>query len=135
MSWDALPLELRLLILEFRNKLREKEAIKIQKRYLKFRAPEKAAIDLVLDKLPVDDDAVALCFDDYTRKIVEYCVKVLSGKYYVEFWNIILKCVKDGLVMDKPIVASLRNDFQNNYYSTSKAYNILYERFEAKLCR
>ena len=131
MNWEDLPLEIRLLILSFRNKLRENEAIKIQKTFKRYITPSKVAIDLVLDHLPVDDDAAALCFNEHTRKIMMYCLKVLTGKYDVKLWNELLICIELGLELDKDVISSFNKDFQNNYYSTQKAYIILFERFNA----
>ena len=90
MTWEDLPIEIRVLILIFRNKLREKEAKKIQHAFNRYIAPERAAKCLVLDKLPVDDDAAVLCFDHRARKITEYCLRVLSGKHKIKFWNEIM---------------------------------------------
>ena len=129
MNWEDLPLELRLLILSFRNKLRENEVIKIQRSFKRYIAPSKIVKDIVLDTLPVDDDAAVLCFDERSRKIIEFCTRVLSGKRDINFWNEILVCFEYGLILDKNIISSLNNDYQNNYYSTQKAYLILLERF------
>lgn len=99
MTWIKLPIELRVLILSMRHTLREKAQITIVRYWKKFYAPKKVAHYLVESERwsmggvwkdgVFGGDSMNVMFPE-TADIMEYCVKVLSGREKPNYWNVVL---------------------------------------------
>ena len=121
MTWDILPIELRVLILSKRHIMRKKAKETILRYWKKFQAPKQVACDLVLEErsgLPMS------VFHIETVRIMKYCKKVLSGREDQIFWHAILEELDNELWEYKE---------HDNYYfpNESLCYDIIkYNYFE-----
>ena len=91
MNWDKLPLELRVIILSMRHEMREDAQGTIVRCWKKFDAPKQVAHYLVESErfgLPM-----SVMFPE-TADIMEYCVKVLSGREKPVYWRAVLEEVE-----------------------------------------
>ena len=103
MIWDNLPLELRVLILSKRHEMRVNAQATIAKCWKKFEAPKKVAHYLVERERwstggvwnhgVFGGDSMNVMFPE-TADIMEYCVKVLSGREKPNYWKEILQEVE-----------------------------------------
>lgn len=111
MSWELLPIDIRVEILSLRYNIRNNAALIIQK-YL-----DEKAINRALS-LEIDINDCVLVMRPSTALIMEYCSKVVSGKNNFEFWTIILEQVNLGLIEDYDWAQELlsQNDTRYQYY-------------------
>ena len=129
MSLELLPMELYLLILrplrfqalstaavcktlgaavqELRDEIRDSACVAIQKCWGKFQAPKNIAKMLTRNWVWTDEFGIGAAFghepyvfDPETMQILEYCVKVLSGKEDPAFWQDVLRVVDFQLWMN-----------------------------------
>jgi len=63
-------------------------------------APTRAAVDISLN-LEIDENAEIHVMQESTAKIMEYCVRVLSGRQHRDYWKFILGLVRRGLWVDE----------------------------------
>ena len=121
MTWDILPIELRVLILSKRHIMRKEAKEMILRSWKKFQAPKQVACDLVVEErfgLPMSVLHIE------TVRIMKYCKKVLSGRENQIFWNAILEELDNELWENKE---------NKNYYSNNESlfYDIIkYNYFE-----
>ena len=119
MSWDLLPIDLRVLILSFRHEMRVNTCATIQKWWKKFQAPKNVA-----KMLCSTFGGFGVMHPD-TADIMEYCVKVLSGKENPKFWNMALDEVDYKLWVDE----YSGGPGAPYKFRTGEAYHILTRRF------
>ena len=113
MSWDKLPIELHIMILSFRNEIRNNASLTIQRSWGKYMAPSIAALDIILE-MEVDQNGTILATWKPNVKILEYCTRVLSGHINKSFWNVILEGIYEGLIADEVWVTEANyNDTPN----------------------
>jgi len=107
MSWIQLPIELRVLILSIRYDKRQDAQRMIASTWQKFQAPklvahhliekEKSQMAALIGLMGGVDVGIKLNIDvmlPHTANIMEYCVKILSGKEKPKYWNMILREVE-----------------------------------------
>ncbi len=131
MSWDALPTDLHVLILSFRNEIRNTASLTIQRVWGKYIAPSIAALDIILE-IEVDQNGIILATWKPNIKILEYCTRVLSGYNNKSFWNVILEGIYEGLIADEVWVTDAHCNNTPNikyYYYTEKLYYELLNKF------
>lgn len=131
MSWDKLPIELHIMILSFRNEIRNNASLTIQRSWGKYMAPSIAALDIILE-MEVDQNGTILATWKPNVKILEYCTRVLSGHINKSFWNVILEGIYEGLIADEVWVTEANyNDTPNlkYYYYTEHLYYELLNKF------
>ena len=119
MSWDLLPIDLRVMILSLRHEIREDAGLKIKKCWRKFQIPKKIA------KMLVGSVPLLGMMNPDTADIMEYCVKILSGKEHPVFWDNILSNIEYELWMDE-YSGGPGAPYKNR---SEKAYYILSQRF------
>ena len=104
MTWNILPIELRVIILSLRHTMREEAQRTIVRTWKKFQAPKKVAHYLVErerwsmggvwnEEGVFGGDSMNVTFPE-TADIMEYCVKVLSGREKPNYWKEILEEVE-----------------------------------------
>ena len=89
MNWDKLPLELRVMILSVRHEMREDARGTIVRCWEKFQAPKKVAQHLVETERMYISPMDVMYHE--VASIMEYNVKVLSGKEDPVFWKEVLE--------------------------------------------
>ena len=119
MSWDKLSIDLRVMILSLRHEMREDASRIIKKCWNKFQAPKMVA------KMLVGRAHAAGMMNPDTADIMEYCVKVLSGKEDWQFWNEVLVNIDYELWVDE-YSGGPGVPYKNR---SGKAYHILSQRF------
>ena len=110
MTWNILPIELRVLILSMRYTLREEAQKTIVRTWKKFYAPKKIAHYLVERERwsmggvwndgVFGGDSMNVMFPE-TADIMEYCAKILSGRENPNYWNAVLKEVEHEMWMNQ----------------------------------
>ena len=104
MTWEELSLDLRVLILSMRHKMRQEAQGTIVRYWKKFYAPKKVAHYLVErerwsmggvwnEEGVFGGDRMNVMYPE-TAEIMEYCVKVLSGREKPNYWKEILEEVE-----------------------------------------
>jgi hypothetical protein len=101
MSWSCLPIDIRCLILSERHTIR-KDALKtIKKAWDKFRAPKIVAYEIISPYMNAEHEYTIPVMDLQIAQIMEFCVKVLSGKEAPSFWNAVLEVLTQELWMNE----------------------------------
>lgn len=98
MSWNILPIELRVCILSMRHDMREDSQKMIVRHWEKFQAPKKVAQYLVNKErmgLPM-----GVMFPE-VASIMEYCANVLSGREKPNYWRAILEEVEHEMWLNQ----------------------------------
>ena len=130
MSWDSLPIDLRVLILEFRNDARAKYANIIQNAWKNHEAKMDASIDILLS-IDVDDNGILITLFEHTANVLEFCCKRFTGRNYEQFWMAVLEMLNMGLEKDTEFKEDTGR-LGNIYNRVEKAHAILVERFVNK---
>ena len=105
MNWESLPVEIRLLIIEKRNKIRQTAAKVIQKQWNKFQAPKQTAIYL-WERLKAENpddwepEYPCMIFPE-TAHIMKFTSKVLSGKEDHKYWSRLFGIISYGMYLDE----------------------------------
>ena len=100
MSWEALPIELRVQILSMRYNIRNNSSILIQKIWNKYLAKIENAIEVALE-LQVNVDGIFLVSCPSTSRIMEYCANVVNRKHHRAFWEFIIEQIQIGLFREE----------------------------------
>lgn len=127
MSWELLPIELRVMILDYRNDARNDYVKKIQNAWNNYAAKMDASIDVVLS-IDVDDNGTLITLFEHTANVLEFCCKRFTGRIYEQFWMAVLELLNVGLGED--IQHKEDTDRVGKIYNrVEKAHAILVERF------
>ena len=108
----------------FSDQKREDACRTIQNCWRRYIAPTWAAVDISLN-LEIDENAEIHVMRESTAKIMEYCVRVLSGRQHRDYWKFILGLVRRGLWVDE-FTGGSRACF---YVRVQNACDTLVERF------
>ena len=127
MSWELLPIELRVLILEFRNDARAKYANIIQTAWKNHQAKMDASIDILLS-IDVDANGILITLFEHTANVLEFCCKRFTGRNYNQFWMAVLEMLNTGLEKDTEFKEDTSR-LGKIYNRVEKAHAILVERF------
>lgn len=102
---ESLPRELREYIYDLRDVILSDTATKIQKKWLKYRAPKVAAEQLrdsVYELMTTDADGLEIdVMNPHTVQVIEYVATVLSGKEERYEWTLFLSAITRGLWEDQ----------------------------------
>ena len=97
MSWNSLPHDITIKILELRYKYRKTASEKIQRWWKATkRARELLAIDLSLE-IEIDRNEMIIVTNEKLYKLLDRCCTLISGRHYRDYWLIVLEGIKDGL--------------------------------------
>ena len=100
MSWENLPIEIRVEILSIRYDLRYTASNKIQNGWKKYMLPEVTAMDISLD-IEIDSDEIIMVSLPQTANLMEICAHIIRGKHNQDYWLVVMEGIKEGLVMDE----------------------------------
>ena len=148
MSYEKLPIELRMFILTKLHNIYETNARVIQTYWYKFSNPQKVAMKLWKDFEENDHDAWG---EDYyndqpnliipkTAKLMKYSSKVLTGKgnfKKIQFWKKIIYFIDDSLCLEQYTggpQAYLYNEIEEYFNIMSKKFNIILNE-DGRLCK
>lgn len=124
MSWELLPTEIRVYILDLRYRIRNTACEKIQNAWTKFILPDLTAIDIALD-IEIDEDQYIMVTTESTELIVKKCLKISSGKHHIWFWQEVAEKIKESLLVEE-----YSGGPGAIYYNrTEVVYNELLEKF------
>ena len=105
----------------FSDQKKEDACRTIQNCWLRYIAPSLAALKLALKLEICENNEIHIMRNDFNAKIMEYCVRVLSGRQHRGFWKYILELIKRGLWIDE-FTGGPRAYL---YVRVQKAYDIL----------
>ena len=126
MSWNSLPHDITIKILELRYKYRKTASEKIQRWWKATkRIRELLAIDLSLD-IEIDHSEMIIISSAKLSKLLNRCCALISGRHYRNYWLIILEGIKDGLLHHQLI----KDEQELLFYQQTK---ISYEKLLNKL--
>ena len=131
MSWDELPSEIILYILEFRYNIRNEAAYKIQKLWSSHILPDLTAIDIVLD-LELDQYNDIMVSVASTETILKKCLFITSGKHYSFFWKKLLFKIKSSLIVHRYSDDDWLAPQAINYRKIAVVYTELAKKFKLK---
>lgn len=100
MSWESLPIELRVQILSIRYNIRNNSSILIQNTWNKYLAKIENVIEVALE-LQVNVDGIFLVSSPSTSRIMEYCANVVNRKHHRAFWEFIIEQIQIGLFSEE----------------------------------
>lgn len=100
MSWESLPIEIRVEILSIRYDLRYTASNKIQNGWKKYMLPEVTAMDISLD-IEIDSDEIIMVSLPQTAKLMEICAHIIRGKHNQDYWLLVMEYIKEGLDIDE----------------------------------
>ena len=135
MNWESLPLEIRLVIIKKRNKIRQTAAKMIQKQWNKFQAPKQTTIYL-WEKLKADNpddwesDYPSMIFPE-TARLIDFTNKVLSGKENQKYWAPLFSFISYGLWINEYAGgpgAVYHNKIDDSIESLEKKFNVAWRR-------
>ena len=127
MSWELLPIDLRVLILKLRNDERNECVNKIQNAWKHYIDKMEATIEILLS-IDVDDNGTLITLFEHTANVLEFCCKRFTGRMYDQFWMAVLEMLNVGLGED----INYKEDtgkLGKIYNRVEKAHAILVERF------
>lgn len=133
MNWESLPVEIRLLIIEKRNKIRQTAAKVIQKQWNKFQAPKQAAIYL-WERLKAENpddwesDYPSMIFPE-TARLINFTTKVLSGKENQKYWSLLFSSISYGLWINEYVGgpgAIFHQKIQNDLKTLENKFNMIW---------
>lgn len=127
MSWNSLPHDITIKILELRYKYRKTASEKIQRWWKATkRARELLAIDLSLD-IEIDQNEMIIVTNEKLYKLLDQCCTLISGRHYRDYWLIVLEGIKDGL---KQQLVMKDNQEILFYQQTQISYRKLLEKLQ-----
>ena len=98
MSWNSLPHDITIKILELRYNYRKTASEKIQKWWKATKQRrELLAIDISLE-IEIDRNEIMIVSDAKLSKLLNRCCALISGRHYRDYWLIVLEGIKDGLL-------------------------------------
>lgn len=124
MSWDLLPTEIRVYILDLRYSIRNDACEKIQNAWTKYILPDLTAIDIALD-IETDQNQNVMVTTESTELILKKCLKISSGKHHIWFWQEIAEKIKESLLIEE----YNGGPWAVYYNRTENAYNELVKKF------
>ncbi len=127
MSWEILPIEIRIEILSLRHDIRYSSAKKIQKQWIKHMLPEVTALDLSLD-LEIDNDEIILVSLPRTARIMKLCANIISGKHNRFYWEIVMEGIKEGLELEEYMGGPSSIYYNRTEEAYEKILNKLYQK-------
>ena len=131
MSWAILPTEICVYILNIRNNIRNNSSKKIQNAWRKYIVKDCVAIDFALE-IEIDQFNEIMVSIPSTAIILNYCLSMTSGKFYLNFW----KTLAEKLYTSLQIYKYTENEWPtleaNNYRKIKIQYNKLLEKFNLK---
>ena len=137
MRWEYLPHEIRLLIIQKRNKMRQNAAKQIQKQWNKFQAPKQTAIYLwEKSKRENPDnwnpDYPSIIFPE-TAMLMKFTAKVLTGKEDEKYWWSLFDTIAYCVWLDEYTggpSAVYHNKIDNHLKTLEKKFNMQRHDFE-----
>lgn len=131
MSWEILPTEICVYILNIRNNIRNNSSKKIQNAWRKYIVNDSVAIDFAL-QIEIDQFNEIMVSIPSTAIILKYCLSMTSGKFYLNFW----KTLAEKLYTSLQIYKYHENNWLTleaiNYRKIKIQYNKLLEKFNLK---
>tara|TARA_Y100000748_G_scaffold249661_1_gene214632 strand:+ start:1325 stop:1789 length:465 start_codon:yes stop_codon:yes gene_type:complete len=129
MSWDKLPVELRLLIFAKVHEIFEENSNIIQKYWHKFTNPRKVALELWM-KMDVDPNEPSSLILPETARLIKFTSKVVSfsGKENFESirrWNLVIGLIGKSLWEDEHVggpSAIIYNEIEKYYSKVAKKF-------------
>tara|TARA_B100000902_G_scaffold399823_1_gene472796 strand:+ start:62 stop:457 length:396 start_codon:yes stop_codon:yes gene_type:complete len=128
MSWESLPIELRVYILSERYKIRNNLSKKIQNVWQQYIIADIEAINILLD-VEIDEDQQIMVSIPETSIILKKCAWICSGKQHLWFWKEILDKIQESLVINKYEGTQWLTPNAVNYRKTKIEYKKLLKKF------
>ena len=128
MSWESLPIEIRVYILDIRYKLRNEYCKKIQNAWQRYITADLEAIDILLD-IEIDEEEEIMVSIPETSIILEKCAQICSGKHHMWFWEEIFEKINQSLDIHRYNDRDWLTPDAVNYRKTKIAYEKLLKKF------
>ena len=128
MSWESLPIEIRVYILDVRYKLRNECCKKIQNAWQRHITADLEAIDIVLD-LEIDQEERIMVSIPETSIILKKCAHICSGKHHLWFWAEVLDKINQSLDIHRYNDEEWLTPPAVNYIKTAIEYQKMLKKF------